>query len=553
MGRGARVGWFVLFVALAATACSATANTADSPSLIRSSHAEPGPVRPGGTLTVDLSAETDSFNPFKGTWSIASYEVANAVFEPLAAIDAQGIARPYLAESIMATADFMKWTITARPGVTFQNGEKFDAVALKKNLDTARTVGLATQIFAAVSSIDIVSDRAVAVTMSTPWATFPATLAMQSGYMAAPAMLDDPAGINANPIGTGPFAVQLRQRDSFIRTRKNPNYWRSDATGTRLPYLDGVDFNVVPDATSRTSTLAAGKIDAVDIETADALKAQTDAARQDRMQLITTDGTENDETVLALNTSRPPFDDPVARQALAYAIDQPKLATSAYHDAFPGAWGMFEPGSAYYISKQEAGYPEPDAGRAQQLAHQYQATHGQPIEFSVLTPPDPQYLTLGQGIQEQLAAVGIKVDLQSIEQTQLIRTVIVTGDFQAAGFVLRSAPTPDQSYVFLATKPNAKGLSLNFSRLDQPQLTAAMNAFRAASDPQSRIDAVTKVQKQLARNLPLIFLLHARSGFAFQNNVRGLHATTYPGSDKESFAPYATTPFYPFAWLDQAG
>src|SRR5262249_26950548 len=107
------------------------------------------------------------------------------------------------------------------------------------------------------------------------------------------------------------------------------------------------------------------------------------------------------------------------------------------------------------------------------------------------------------------------------------------------------------AYVFLATKANKDGLSLNFSRLDEPDLTAAMNTFRAAADPKSRVDAIRTVQQQLATNLPVIFLVHSRAALVTQNSVQGLHATTYPGTDKETYAPYSNTPFYTFAWKDQ--
>jgi peptide/nickel transport system substrate-binding protein len=512
-----------------------------------------GPPRPGGALTVGLSAETDSFNPYSGSWSVPSYDVANAVFEPLAAVDQSGIAHPYLAESIIPNGDFTVWTITVRPNVTFQNGEKLDATAVKKNLDTARTTGLSAQNFTLVKSVDVASDLAVTVTLSSPWATFPASLAMQSGYMAAPAMLDDPAGANATPIGTGPFMVVDRQRDAFIKTKRNPNYWRTDANGFRLPYLDAIDFQVIPDTSSRTSSLAAGNVDAFDIETPDALREQKEAANQRNVQLLTNEGAETDETVLALNTTREPFNDVVARQALAYAIDQDRLSATAYRGTFPGAWGMFDAGSPYYISKQDAGYPQVDGAKARQLAQQYEQNHGKPLEFSTILPPDPQYLAIAQTLQSELAELDIKVDLQTMDQTQLIRTVVATGDYQSAGFVLRSAPSPDQAYVFLATKANPNGLSLNFTRFDDQRLTDAMNDFRAAGDPQTRVADMKTVQQELATNLQMIFLVHSRAGFAYQNGVHGVQATTYPGGDKAAVAPYPSTPFYTFAWRDQSG
>jgi peptide/nickel transport system substrate-binding protein len=528
----------------AASAPSGPSATAEAPA---------GPPKPGGALTVGLSAETDSFNPFSGSWSVPSYLVANAVFEPLAAVDQSGIAHPYLADSIIPNGDFTVWTITLRPNITFQNGEKLDATAVKKNLDTARSTGLTSQAFTLVKSVDVASDLAVTVTMSSPWATFPASLAMQSGYMAAPAMLDDPAGANATPIGTGPFMVVDRQRDTFLKTQRNPNYWRTDANGFRLPYLDAINFQIVPDASSRTSSLAAGNIDAFDIETPDTLREQKEAANQRTVQLLTNEGAETDETVLALNTTREPFNDPVARQALAYAIDQDRLSSTAYRGTFPGAWGMFDAGSPYYISKQDAGYPQPDGAKARQLAQQYSQNHGKPLEFSMILPPDPQYLAIAQTLQSELGALDIKADLQTMDQTTLIRTVVATGDYQSAGFVLRSSPSPDQAYVFLATKANPTGISLNFTRFDDAKLTDAMNDFRAAGDPQTRVNDMKVVQQELATNLQMIFLVHSRAGFAYQNAVHGLQATTYPGGDKQAMAPYPNTPFFTFAWRDQNG
>ena len=519
----------------------------------RSTERAAGPVQSGGQLTIGIAADTDSFNPFVGQWSIPSYEVANAIFEPLAAVDELGIARPYLAESITPGEGFRSWSIEVRPNVVFHNGEPFDAAALKKNLDRARTSGLTAQVFTIVTGVEIATEDTVTVTMSQPWATFPATLAMQSGYMAAPAMLDDPAAANATPIGTGPFAVQDRVRDSFVKTKRNPSYWRVDRNGTRLPYLDAVEFQIIPDASARANAMAAGNVDAVDALTPDALQTQIDAAGQGTIQVITSDGQESDETVLALNTSRPPFDDPIARQALAYGIDQEKLSATAYRHTFEGAWGMFDEDSPYYISKAEAGYPEPDADKARQLAEQYQQAHGTPLEFTSLLPPDPQYLAIGQTLQQMLADVGIKANLQAIEQTELIRTVVASGDYQASGFVLRSAPSPDQANVFLATKANPAGLSLNFARLDDPALTAAMGDFRAAAEPAARVDAVKKVQQSLARNLPMIFLVHVRAGFVYQNHVHGMQATTYPDTEKPAFSPYPNTPFFANAWKEPAG
>src|SRR5262249_28820211 len=150
-------------------------------------------------------------SPITGRWSNATYLVANAIYDPLVAMDSQGIAKPYLAESILPAGDYKTWTIKLRPNVSFQDGELLDAAAVKKNLDAAIASPLTSQGMSAISSVTVVDGLTVQLTMSVPWVTFPSSLAIQVGYMAAPRMLDDPAGATATPIGSGPFGYHDRQ------------------------------------------------------------------------------------------------------------------------------------------------------------------------------------------------------------------------------------------------------------------------------------------------------------------------------------------------------
>jgi ABC-type transport system substrate-binding protein len=124
----------------------------------------------------------------------------------------------------------------------------------------------------------------------------------------------------------------------------------------------------------------------------------------------------------------------------------------------------------------------------------------------------------------------------------------VSGDYQAAWFILWSSPSPDRSYIFLATKPNPTGLSLNFPRYDDPAITAALDAFRATEDRQARIDAIKEEQRSLAENMQVMFMFHRHDGFAYNTKTHGLRATTVPGTEEPAYAPYLTTPFLTAAW-----
>ena len=155
-----------------------------------------------------------------------------------------------------------------------------------------------------------------------------------------------------------------------------------------------------------------------------------------------------------------------------------------------------------------------------------------------------------QAYQADMASYGVKMNIQSVETTQLISRVIVSGDYQASIFVLWSSPTPDQGYVFIATPPNPNGISLNYTRFDDPGITKALDDFRATGDPKARIEAMKTVQKELARNLQVLFLSHAVTAWVYGDDVHGFTAPVVPGTQTRVYNPYPTTPFYSWVWRD---
>jgi peptide/nickel transport system substrate-binding protein len=297
---GASAVAVLLLVAVLASSCTRkteSANSAGPSATVNAADRDraAGTPKPGGGLSVGLVAETNSYVPAAGQWSTSGYLVANAIFDPLVAMDDQGIAKPYLAESLLPTGDFLHWTIKLRAGVIFQDGSALNSAAVKKNLDAVRGSALLSLALGAIASVDTPDERTVVVNMNRPWATFPATLALQPGYMAAPAMLDDPAGANATPIGTGPFEYNDRQIDSFFKMKRNPNYWRKDAQGVQLPYLDAVEFKVITEPTARVASLNAGSVDAIEATSFDSYAAEEQAAKAGQVQVIDNTKTETDE------------------------------------------------------------------------------------------------------------------------------------------------------------------------------------------------------------------------------------------------------------------
>ncbi|MGZ4704311.1 MAG: ABC transporter substrate-binding protein, partial [Acidimicrobiales bacterium] len=172
-------------LALMAAACSSSGSTSSggttaAPAAKTGTNitvADAGEPKSGGTLKVGLNAETNGWSPSQSQWAGSAYIVAGAIFDYLAEYDTDGVAKPFLAQSITPNSDFTEWTIKTRPGVTFQNGQPCDAAALKKNFDAQRKSILTGPVFQVVTSIDTPDDSTVVFTMNQPWSTFTDTMA----------------------------------------------------------------------------------------------------------------------------------------------------------------------------------------------------------------------------------------------------------------------------------------------------------------------------------------------------------------------------------------
>lgn len=543
---GALLGVVALGLAMALVAgCasdpggSAATASSVSPGIER---AAAGPVRRGGTLAFGLAAETNGWNPTQGQWSASAYLVANAVFDPLVAFDEQARPQPYLAAGITPNADFTSWRIDLRPGVVFHDGTPLDAAAVARNLETARTSGLTALVLRDVTAVTTEGDAAVQVTTSRPFATLPLVLSGQPGYMAAPSQLADADGPR-HPVGTGPFRFVRWTPDQSLRVERNDRYWREG-----MPYLDALDFRVITDGKTRAAALASGQLGAMEVTTPEGIVAAQEAARNGEVQVYTDADRETDELIITLNTTAPPFDRLSARQAVAAALDREAIS-AANGGAFPAAWGPFSSSSPAYLPPDQSGYPPVDPARARELAAAYERETGQPLRFSLQLPPDPSFSSTGQLAQAQMAAAGIEMALEPVEQTVLVNNVLA-GKYQASGFALFSTPTLDRGYPFVAGEVPASGLSLNISRFVDPQLTAAMDAARATADPAAQAEAYRTVQRRFAEDLQVLFFAHRLRAIAYDNRVHGLRATTVPGTETTAYAGVFTTPFLTTTWIE---
>jgi ABC-type transport system substrate-binding protein len=550
----------VLFVALlVAAACGSSDNGdggtgegAATPDVTQPVSEE---VTTGGTLVYGLEAETSGWDPTTDRWAISGADVAFAVYDPLAAYDAEGNIQPYLAESFEPSDDFTEWTINLRPNIQFHNGEPLTATAAAATMNGIKDSTLTGGAFKAIDSIAPVpgNDLAVLVTMKQPWASFPATLVGQAGVIVAPEQLSGDAEAKSGvPIGTGPFVYENWVPDNRFVASRNPNYWMKDEQGRQLPYLDEVEFRPIPDTQTREASLTANDISMLHTSSDITINTLRSAAQAGNIQAVEDRG-ENEEAFIMLNASAPPFDNATARQAVKYATDVDTYITTFQIDPEKKTNSPFSKDSPWYAENPQ---PQYDPEMARQLVQEYTAETGQPLSFTLGTTPVPTNEQVTQLLQEQYQDVGMEVSLKSTEQGQYI-TDAVTGAYQANLWRQFGATDPDADYVWWHQDNATGGLALNIARYANPEVSAALDEARGSPVEAVRKEQYAKVQQIWGEDGPYVWLNTSTWLIAAQNDVRHFWNNALP--DPQNVASIPSLPFQSGShrltqtWIDATG
>jgi peptide/nickel transport system substrate-binding protein len=483
----------------------------------------------GGSITVGIEAETNSWLPGSANFASPGINVAFAIYDPLLRRDENGEHQPYLAESFEVNDELTEWTVTLREGVEFHDGTPLNAEAVKTVFDdyvNAEGSNLAGQI-EDVESVDVVDELTVVYRLSQANAAFGDVLSGAVGWVFSPTAAEA-AGEDAGsrPSGTGPFVFGEWQRDSRLVVTKNPNYWQEG-----LPYLDQIVFRPIPDEDTRIQSLASGDIDVLQSLRQSAIRQVQDISGVDDYEHL---GNNSGSSIF--NTSRPPFDDVRVRQAIAYALNQDELIEVLGGTGLtPPHSQYFSPDSPWYSEAVAEAWPTNDPERARELIDEYVNDPGrsdgkgagQPISFQYDCPPDPSLIELAQVYQAQWGAVGIEVDLNQVEQATHVSQAIA-GDYDAKCWRVSSEDDPYRIF----SDAFGEGSPLNFTRFTHPDIEEALEVLRTTTDIDPRKEAVEQIGLVLAENAPNTFTAGTLTTLAAREQVKNIDGWEFPDGTK---------------------
>ena len=507
----------------------------------------------GGTLRVSGESEvTNAWTPAAIQCDQYCYVRAGSFYETLTTRNSDGEFVGYLVDTIEHNDDYTVWTFTLRDGISFHDGTPLNAEAAVYNLQEHAGSLLTAAAIADFGrkpdntfAIDVVDELTFTIATGEkgdladpkPWATLPAFLAGQLGFMASPTWLEAVKAGTADPtmaIGTGPYTVEsYAPRDKLVVTR-NPDYWRTDANGRALPYLDGIEFRVIEDSETAGEALKSGDIDifatsasAVIADFRD-LSAEFSMVEQDRY-------TETGYTMIDLDKAGPTQDRRV-RCALRAAVDRQELIDLTGGGILQPANGLFSPGQEGYL--EDNGDPmAQDLELAQSLIDEYLAENPGPIQVKYGTTVSNINAQIAQLLQGYWAEIGVETEIVQVPQDQFI-TKALFGDPDFVMFAWRQhgGVLVDSQYLWWhgsVAQPDGS-LSLNFARLRDSVIDENLDAARGEPDPAKRQEFAANINRRMAEecyNLPGSWTLW---GVLHAPQVQGVAPATLPdGSTTE--------------------
>jgi peptide/nickel transport system substrate-binding protein len=492
--------------------------------------AQGGQPKRGGTLNTVLIEDppgliTHESATVSNVWPVSPCYSNLVYFDPLKALESADTVIPELAERWSWQESYKNLVFFLRRNVKWHDGKPFTSADVKYTFDVAREAPDATARFRLsarkewwtnIASIEAPEPYTVVFHLKRPQPSL--LLMLASGY--SPVL---PAHVPLNElrqkcVGTGPFRQKEWLRGQLVELERNPDYFIADR-----PYLDGIRYTIIRERGTRLAALQAGRLDAfVPLEMT---RAMADTAKSGAPSLVITEIGQNGSDNVLLNHKRAPFDNPLVRRAVNFALDRRAYVKSVRQDGavigaalMPkpmGFWGLGEPDL-----RSLGGYRDParDKAEARRLLGEAGFGPGKPLRLEMVTRTSPIYVDLASFAVDQLRLVGIEATVKQLD-TSAWFPALARREFQiAANLTAGGFDDPDAYLV-----ENYKcGSSRNYTDYCNEAVDRQIEAQSQELDRTKRLKMVADIQRTLEAEVARPMLGWRKEYFAQYRYVKNL-------------------------------
>lgn len=452
-----------------------------------------------GSLTVGVNANLLSLDPADANDTL-SQSAARLMLEGLLTFDNNMKVIPLLAEKYEADEDAKEFTFHLRQNVKFQDGTPFDANAVKVNFERVANPANHLKRLSLLSMLDhveVVDEHTAKCVLKYPFGAFIPTVAHPSLQLLSPAAIEKYGkNIGRNPVGTGPFTFDKWVPDR-LTVRKNANYWDKG-----LPHLETVTIVSNPEDGARMAMLQAGEAQFIY-----PIPPQLAKVIQNNPKLDLVTGPSIIARYMAMNVNKKPFNDPRVRVALNHAVNKQAFIKVVYN-GFADPLLSAEPPHITFYEQQQAYDYNPE--KAKQLLSA--AGVGKGFETVMWGANATAIITAMQFLQQQLAAVGVKVRVEPLEVGVMASRIWTVQKPEESQLELYyggwSSSTGDADWALrplFATDAFPPKL-YNVGYYSNPKVDAALQGGLETAIPEKRGQFYADAQKLIWEDAPWVFI-----------------------------------------------
>jgi peptide/nickel transport system substrate-binding protein len=460
---------------------------------------------------VGLAEDPDVLDPTLARTFVGRL-VFSALCDKLFEVDEKLNIVPQLASKHSWSADNKALTITLRPGVTFHDGEKLDAAAVKFNIERHKTMPGSNRRgeLAPVTSVDVVDPMTVRLNLNAPFSPLLAALTDRAGMMVSPkaaAAAGDKFG--QKPVCSGPYKFVERVAQDRIVLERYDGYWNKGAVNfARLTYTP------ITDATVRLANLKSGQLDFIErVASSDIEKLKTD--KRFKTASITEIGYQG--ITINLGKSDRAKQNPLGsnakvREAFELALDRQGLAQVVMDNEATVGNQWVAPNNPYYAKSVPV--PKRDVAKARALLKEAGIPNP---SFTLVAPTTSDAQRLALVVQAMTRDAGFDVKIQAAEFATSL-AMADKGDFEAYVLAWSGRPDPDGNvFSFHGCKQ-----PLNYTGYCDAETDRLLTLARTQPGQAERKKTYEQIAQRVINERGVIYLYHRNWLWAYNAKLSGV-------------------------------
>ena len=462
------------------------------------------------TLRIGLAEDPDVLDP-----TLARTFVGRVVFaslcDKLFDLDEKLAIVPQLATEYKWAADNKSLTIKIRPGVTFHDGEKLDAEAVKFNIDRHKTLQGSNRRgeLAPVTSVDVLDSSTVRLNLTGPFAPLLTVLTDRAGMMVSPKAAKAAGDkFGNNPVCSGPFKFVERVAQDRIVVERFANYWNKSQI-----FFDKVVYLPIVDSTVRLANLKSGQLDFIER----AAPSDWPAIQKDKRfktSKIVELGYQGIDFNVAKSefAAKSPVRDPRVREAFELSLDRQAIVEVVMEEQADAGNQWVSPRNSWY--SKAVPMPKRDVAKAKALLKQAGITNP---SFTLITTTTSDAQRLAQVIQSMAKDAGFDIKIQAAEFATSLN-MADKGEYEAYILAWSGRADPDGNlFNFHGCKQPT-----NYTGYCKPEVDELLNKQRVTVDPAERRKLFDQIAAHVLKDRPIVYLYHRHWLWAYNAKLSGL-------------------------------